>query len=576
MIIGYIFTAIYIIFLAWFLASVYLARNTIRKAFAGKIDRKTIAAAAAIIIFFIAFLALYVHPVEQLYFDENIYQGIALNILHNGNALWCQYGSAQAINCPLNAIYHDPVEISLYLAMAFAILGPSVQTAYAFELAVGAISVFLVFLLGSLAFGKKGGVASALVFALLPELLIWTRTETVPDMIFMLFTILAFLCYELYDKDRSWKTFGLFLSALGIVVYMRTEAIILIPVFIVFEALRYNSMNAQKRRSPSKRSGINAATAVCIAAFIVLLAAQIYYIYYEGQNPNYGSGVLCGKQTTTFSSQDFQCNIVTNVEYFFGQFNSVAAYPTYFSPITTIVAIIGFAIMLLFSNKEYRHYVLVFGLWILAYHFFYDSFYAGGATFGVDSRFMLVIFPPIALFAGYGISRISDYVPTLFAGMKKAKNRILKARLSVVAYAILLILAAVVPFVYSLNIVTIPYSQMPQERTPLAAVDFIYNNTGLVPPDCLVFSFTPDVWYLQNRSAAQIGYFNSSNATFQAFESKYSCFVMDYGYWCDITSYTNSVCNPDVAGYNTTLIATEQAPNSFGNFSLYMINNYKK
>src|SRR5271168_1086050 len=140
MIIGYALTAAYIILLAAFVGSAILSRSEIVKAFKGRVSRLTCIIAVLIVAFFVIFSILYVHPVEQLYFDENIYQGIALNILHSGNAVWCQYGSAYAVQCPNSQIYHDPVEWSFYLAIAFLFFGPGIATAYGLQLLTGALS----------------------------------------------------------------------------------------------------------------------------------------------------------------------------------------------------------------------------------------------------------------------------------------------------------------------------------------------------------------------------------------------------------------------------------------------------
>ena len=135
MIIGYVLTAAYLALLAWLIASLYWARRRIAASFRGRINWATILIAAAVISLFVIFSLKFVSPAEQLYFDENIYQGIALNILNHGNALWCQYGSERLSACGTSLLYHDPVELSFYMALAFAAFGAGTGTAYGLELA---------------------------------------------------------------------------------------------------------------------------------------------------------------------------------------------------------------------------------------------------------------------------------------------------------------------------------------------------------------------------------------------------------------------------------------------------------
>ena len=575
MIIGYVFTLVYVILFAGLIASAIL----LRKSIANKLSVDTSPTYAALVLlviaFFIAFSLLHVSPVEQLYFDENIYQGIALNILHSGNALWCQYGTALVASCPYSQIYHDPVEISFYLAIAFAIFGTGIRTAYCMSLLVGAISILLVFLLGSSLSGRKTGLASAIVFALIPELFIWSRTQAVPDLIFMMFSILAFYTYEIYRNNKSSMSLALFLFALGIAVYVRIEGILLIPIFIVLAAYETGAVHGIKKEFSKFFGKGSMRNLALVLLFVILIMPEIYYIFYEGQSLDYGSGTICGVQTSTiFSISNFQCNIITNTQFFLGAFNAIGYYPAYFSVLTTSIAIIGAAIMLFKGGKRGVSMPLL-GLWILVFMIFYDTFYAGAVTYGVDVRFMLITYPAISIFAGFGIASISSGIPSVLKIFRKRKSRGKREAVSSVIFAILIIAFAVFPFYNALGMVTISPSNMPQESMPLSATNFIYQNAAQVPSSCLVFSFTPDIWWEQNRNAAQIGWLNSDDSNFTNFESKFSCFVLDVGYWCTTPEYKGGLCQNDLKAYNTTVIATQSSPDFTDNYSLYYIDGYK-
>lgn len=573
MIIGYLFTSVYIVLFVGLLASLVFSASEIKKAMKGRISKASILAALLIVAFFVAFSLLYVHPAEQLYFDENIYQGIALNILNNFNALWCQYGTSYVTHCYNNAIYHDPVELSFYLAIAFAAFGASIQTAFGLELAIGAVSVILVFLLASAMFGKKTGIASAVVFALLPELFIWSRTMAVPDLALMMFTILAFFAYFIFMNSKRLSTLAFLLCSIGIVAYMRIEGLLLVPIFIILYLIQSNDSSSitKSLQNDFKRK----AAIALVILFIISLIPEIYYVMYELHGLNYGSGSLCGRvSNATFSLSNFNCNISPNVDYFFGAYNAVAFFPAYFSVITTAAAIIGFLLMTLFSKKGWLP-AAVLGIWILAYHVFYDSFYAGSVVYGVDVRFMLVIYPAIAIFAGYAIAHLSASGANFAVKSDKKAEKGKKIAVATAIYLILITLFAIYPFISATHNITLPPLQMPQEPMPYSATSFIYNNYQAVPANCLVFSFTPDVWYELNRSAVQIGYFQNENETFVSFEKNYNCYVLDIGYWCSTGQFKDSVCRTDLQGFNTTQLATSTATSSIGNFSFYRLNNYK-
>lgn len=577
MIIGYALTAAYVLLFSALIASTLLSRKEISKAFKGRMDRRSLLAAALIMLFFAAFSIEYVHPVVQLYFDDSIYQGIALNILHNGNALWCQYGTGYLTQCLSNQIYHDPVEWSFYLAIAFLAFGASTSTAYALQLFTGVLSIFFTFLLGSMFLGKRGGIASAAVFALIPELFIWSRVQATPDLGFMMFTTLAFICYMIYDRAKTTKTLVMFLSALGIALYMRIEGALLIPIFILIYLFSDPDINLKKRVVSIMRAKVDA-NALIIVAFFACLIPQIYYISYQLNSLDYGSGTICGTASNqTFSVYNFMCNITPNINYFLGSYTSVSYYPTYFSALTTIIAIIGVLLVYLMGFKDRGKILLILGIWIIAYHLFYDFFYAGSVTYGVDVRFMLQIYPAIAIFAGAGISLLSTLFGRSIEEIADPNNKLVVYSFSSLAFVVLLVIFAIYPFINALNIVTMLPQNMPQEPGPLTAINFIYNNYNAVPANCLVFSFTPDIWYEFNRSAAQIGYLGSQEPNFTVFADQYSCYVLDYGYWCVVPPYHGTTCHTDITEYNLTSIASEPAASGeSGNLTLYTINNYTK
>ncbi|MDE1846354.1 MAG: hypothetical protein KGH53_03690, partial [Candidatus Micrarchaeota archaeon] len=107
LLIGYIFTGALTFLLASLLFLIFRSRKELLSTISHTLDKKTLLVLLGSLLFFLVFSLLFVIPTEQLYFDENIYQGIAINILSHGNALWCQYGTGFLTTCFNNALYHD-------------------------------------------------------------------------------------------------------------------------------------------------------------------------------------------------------------------------------------------------------------------------------------------------------------------------------------------------------------------------------------------------------------------------------------------------------------------------------------
>ena len=579
-ILGYALTFSYGFLLLGLIFSVVWYRKEIGRAMKGRITRNSAIALFFIILLFVIFSALFVHPLEQLYFDENIYQGIAMNILKNGNSFWCQYGSAFLNQCGASVVYHDPVEWSFYIAIAFAVFGISGAVSYAVQMFAGVLLIIAVFLLGSALKDSRVGVLSALGIAVMPELMIWSRTQAVPDLAFAAFATLSFFFFVLFCEDKKSSRLLPLLFALGIAVYMRTEGALLIPMLAVLYFI-YGTGSVRKNFRESVRWLRNFVdkderSVLYLIMFTVLLVPQTYYLSGQLANPQFGQG-----SSGLFSVANFENNGPTNAAYFLGSYNSIGYYPAAFPPEFTALAVLGIVIAVVTAARNRRNLAIlaVLGIWFLVYFFFYSFFYAGSATYGVDSRMMLQMHPQIAVFSAIGIVEIAGLLGG--AGMprhrkksrRSGKIRLRNRLLSTAPYAAFIIIAAVVLVEFLPQTAILP-ANAPQQSVILPATNFIENNYTAVPQNCLVFSFTPDVWYELGRSSAQIGYLGSTNQSFIDFEKGYRCFVLDYGYWCLVPPFHGSTCSTDINTYNRSALDTQRIGNSGYNASFYLIRNY--
>ncbi len=560
MLFGYIVPSVAFISLLSLIALLISDRKGITRLLSRSIDRRSLSMALIAALFFVIISLLFVRPTEQLYFDENIYQGVALNILHHWNALWCQYGTGNVAQCFNSALYHDPVEWAFFIAMAFAIFGAGRGTAHALQLFVGALSILLIFILTALLTQKKRiAVLSSFMLATMPLLFIWARTEAVLDLPFMMLSILAFISMLIFVNRRNIKTFGILISSLVLLAYVRSEAMLLLPLILLL-SLVYGEKGMRKTASArikvaTKHFSNNALFLAALLAFILLLLPQFYYLGNELSTGNYGQSYTSQK---LFSFSNFAHNANANISFLLGAFNISTMYPSIFPETVTIFAVAG-GIFLAFDRRIKNRWGMLLLLlgWFLLYFLFYGFFYAGAATFGVDSRFMLQLVPGLVILASIAIYEISEAAQRRFR---------LGRRLSVMAYSALFLVVSLIPLLLLFPIT----SQNPQ-NTQLQygiahSVTFIYNNYQKVPSNCLVFSFTPDVWYGLNRSSAQISYISENAFMYRHF----SCLVFDYGYWCVVPPYHNTTCSNILDTHALSSIATENVGLS-ANVSLYII-----
>ena len=564
--IGFIFTAALAITLASLIASTLLARKDLLEVLRQRINKPTLAALVIMLAFFLVFSLEFVHPVEQLYFDENIYQGIALNILMHGNALWCQYGSSLLHSCFNNQLYHDTIGYPFLIAIAFGIFGVGIGTAYGLQLFIGFLSILFFFLLASALFDNKRAIfASTLAFALAPQLFIWSRTQAIPDLALMCLATLTFFFFAAFIRRINLRTFAAFGSSLALTAYMRIEGILLIPIFIVL-FLAYGDegiIHTSRKRMKLITNSINHNTKflIILLFLFLLIVPEIYYLSTQLANPSYGQDY---SNQQLFSISNFANNYQSNFLFLLGSYNSTNQFPLVFPVETTILAIIGGFLLATTKAKNKYSMLLLALLWIFSYLLFYDFFYAGAATFGVDDRFMLQLIPGLSLLAGVCICEASEIAGSIAPKLRAARN---------MACMALVLLLLVVPFMLLSPSITLPPSQMPQQTTIYDALSFFYANYNSVPSSCMVYTFTPDLWYEFNRSAAQISYLGSTDQQFLSNTKNYSCRVVDYGYWCNVPPYINSTCGNILKGYNLYPLANYTNPHKGEHFALYEILN---
>jgi len=596
LILGYSFTIAVSVALILLVSAIVIGRKEIIGELKG-LSKRSLLALLLIIVFFLFIALKYVTAFEELYFDENIYQGIAINILKHGLMLWCEMGTGYLNSCYYSVLYHDPVGWSYFLAIAFALFGIGTSTAYGAELFASVLGVFTFFFFAYILTRREDvATISTLIFAMMPEFLIWTRTQADPDLPFMTFSIITFFFFTLFMRRKKVSTLIMFLSSLLITLYIRTEAILLVGIFfLLLFAFDYEGINSIKKRIKDLYNILNTNPKIIFIAlvFFILMVPQLIYIGIEASTQPYGQP----SNQSAISLSYFPNNFITNLKYLLGYYNSVASFPAVFPPFSFFFAIIG-AILIFFQKWSKRMKFEVFFtlfLWFAAYFVFYALFYAGFALFGVDSRFMLQITPEISLLAGIGVISASLYISKIIGWVyfklkhKKQVNEsesqkrniesaeIKNSRQSIIFYSSVVILFAIFfayPFTNLFSLITLNVNEMPQQTIIAPAIEFFYNNYQKVPSNCLVFSFTPDIWFEVGRASMQIGYLGTENSTVANIERNFSCYVLDYGYWCLVPPYNNTLCLYDKDSYETKVLAIGSVPYTDKHPAFYLLENY--
>ena len=547
----YLFTiGILIAFIGLISAAVWGRRDIVDIFKREGIGRKHIAAALLIALLFLSVELSVVKPTQQLYFDDAIYQAMAQQLLHGGQAWMCDYGTPSA--CYMGEVFHEPIGTSFNLAIGFALFGVNRGAAYGTELFLSAIAVLSTFFAAVLLFKDKvAALFSELLLGLSPALLVWAQptTSEIPMLAYFMIAVLFMLIFR---ERKNIKTLAMFAFSIALATYMKVDAL----AFILVVVLMYLVLDDQSLRSSLAKNArrikeglLDTRVLVLFLLFVLAVAPEALFTFNEFTSGNFGyqgsyiqnsCGAGSALATGNFNLQNFEYNLCENTLFWFDQYGGIfIMQPILF----TALAIIGAAMMAFGMRRA----LLAVGLWFLIFFLIYTAFYGGGVTFGVDWRFMLSMVAQASLFGGFACSMIISSIGRRGehrTGIAADKKRIAAAVALVVliGYSILMLIPQL----------GISPGSIPQASDARFYENFVYNSSYLIPSSCAVFTYDPTLFNINNRSALQMSYAYDPQQV-KLVQQNYSCMVADWGYWC----YTpNSLCTNLNQSFNLIPIAT--------------------
>jgi len=135
-----------------------------------------------------------------------------------------------------------------------------------------------------------------------------------------------------------------------------------------------------------------------------------------------------------------------------------------------------------------------------------------------------------------------------------------------------LVLIAIVLYFFSLQIneLAIKPSNIAQAGGARFYENFIYNVSGKIPNNCIVFSYDPTLFNIIGKASAQY-YFLYNQSFMSTVANKYNCEIIDYGYWCGTPG---NICGQAFQEYKTTPVFTATYKPTNFTYGLYRIIGY--
>lgn len=513
------------------IVSFVLARKSIADVLNySNVNRRQILWIAIALLVFFSIEGFVAKPAQQLFFDDAIYQGGALSLLNSGQAWMCDFGSPT--QCFVGEIFHEPIGTSFNLAIAFLASGVKLASAYNTMFLLGGIAILFTYLTTAVIFrNTKVAFFSALMMALSPMVLIWARPTT-SDIPTLAYSMIALFAVVVFAKRKTLFTFSAAAFSIALLAYMKVFALIYLPLFVLLYLILDNKTivgSIKENARLIKKHLLDTNVLIVLLLFVVALAPEVSYAYSQLTTGSYGATGTSMQNTCSNNSlvpvgenmglADLGYNICSSIMFWFNYYaGSQVIQPLMY----TGLAVAGAACMMVF---RFRRELLAIGLWFLTFFTLYAAFYAGSPVYGVDWRFQLSMVAQASILAGFALFIVFDALSTALLAVVK------KAKFTAIISAIVVFILVAYPVYAFLPVVGVSPASIVQAPDARFYEGFVYNYSNTIPSSCLVYTYDPSLFNINNRSATQMS--DLFNAQLYANRSsQYSCAVLDWGYWC--------------------------------------------
>ena len=506
-------------------------------------------------------VTMFVVPREhRIYYDEDIYQSIGQNIAYLKNAdahsgegygksvsnLWKRFvGRAAMCNegrndygelrCDRLEYNKEPNGWPYILSVVFRLFGVHEIAAFLTNNLVYALTIVTTFLIGYLLFNSyRVGLYSALIFALMPECMIWSNTTAVEPSA-ALFPGMALATSLIAVRVREVKALFLLAVVAAFAIQFRPESIMFLSVIGVVILIW--------GRGELKKGEFY----LLVALFFLLIIPHLVHLFSVKE-------MGWGSSGPKFSFEYFKGNIKANGLFYLKN----VRFPLLFTILFTLGLTLG---RIREEGGGYTFFLkekLVIVLWFLLFWGIFIFFYAGSYNYGADVRFSLLSAIPIALIAGNGTEAI---------------HNLLNRRFKITAGAVILPLLIVFSF-----LPFIPFVRALTQEAWGARADhrFAREMAEAVPDDGVVLTHNPNMFLLWGKNAAQASLATEHPSYFKRFFYRYKGGVyLHYNFWCNVPDkLQNSFCTNILERYDCTPLMSFNERNY--TYELYKVEKKKK
>lgn len=264
---------------------------------------------------------------------------------------------------------------------------------------MGALSCVVVYLIGRDFFNRKTGIAAAVVLALVPEFIAHTQTATIESPLILLVSLTMY-AFMWTLKKGSEDYFVLAAILFGLVLATKYNGLLILPVMaLIFLLYALDKIKAKSGKLDAATVTGNLGTlvpAVKIVAFLAIVVLVFFSLWpWLWSDP-------AGHMNQSLNHWAYSVQ-----EYFLGvkQVPPLYYYPVYFLvtiPALLLLPLLAGVVAAIRSKDAFKIGVLLWFVVPFAYNL--SGFIQDGM------RYIMIIYPAVALLCGYGLFRLSEVV----------------------------------------------------------------------------------------------------------------------------------------------------------------------
>ena len=468
-------------------------------------------------------LTLFVAPrTNRIFYDEQIYENIGQNLAELRlaqvcNDGWIEYGELRCTNGEYNK---QPYAYPYLLSLAYRVFGVKDGVAFGVNAVAMAVAICSVYFLTLLLFADRRAAAfSALVFALLPQQIVWSATAAAEPSAAAAAAAGA-LAAAYYLRRGTAVSLAAMAVVAAYAIQFRPESILILPVM---------AWIAWPRLWPELQQPRGWWAAVLFLALAAIPMAHLFAVRQAGW----------GTDAARFSATYLGPNLRVNGRFFVADWR----FPVLFS----LFALAGA------TTRGHGFERAAVAMYFLLFFAVTLVFYAGSYDYGADVRYSLMTYPALAVLAGVGIVRL----------IRGADAVIPQTRASALITALLLFLF----LLYAPGV----RATTEEGWAARADVQFARTVAKQLPPGSYVLSQDPGMFQAWGVSAGQMARIAGSPAYARWLASRFAGgLYIHWNFWCNAQDLVQQgICRQAMALGPTTLVAETRERDQ--RFALYKL-----